>query len=130
MVRGMARKSQGTVQSIPDPDKVDPKDTPEFLERGWLYYSQQKYESAEADIGLVLQREPNNIDALFALGLTLKALQKPKEAIEAFSRIDPALPTIEDHQRAIMIARLAHGHINHLRSGEWNLEKEVWKSKP
>jgi tetratricopeptide (TPR) repeat protein len=125
----LAKRPDQSAQVVPDPEKLNPQETPEFLERGWLFYSQKKYESAEADFRFVLQREPENVDALYVLGLTLKAMGKSQQAMDALSRIDDALTRIEDHQRAVMVARLAHGLVNQIKTGDWNLEKEVWKSR-
>jgi len=125
----MRKRRDAPAQSATDPQQLNPHETSEFMERGWLFYSHKNFESAEADFRFVLQREPADVDTLFALGLTLKALGKSQEAMTAFSQIDAALSSIEDHQRAVMLARLAHGHLNQIRTGEWNLEKEVWKTK-
>ena len=126
----MAKHPESSEHNVPDPEKLNPQDTADFMERGWLFYSHKQYESAVADFRFVLQREPANVDALFALGLTFKIMGNSQQALDAFSRIDDALTMIDDHQRAVMIARLAHGHLNQIKTGEWNLEKEVWKSKP
>ncbi len=125
----MARKSKQTVEAILDPDKMIPQSNEDFLERGWLYYARKQFELAQSDINQVLQNEPNNVDGWYVLGLTLKALGKTQKAVDAFSRIDSVINEIDDHQRATIISRLAHGQINLLTTGNWNLEKEVWKKK-
>ncbi|HVP21278.1 MAG TPA: tetratricopeptide repeat protein [Anaerolineaceae bacterium] len=125
----MPKRPDNPAQPATDPQQLNPKETSEFMERGWLFYSHKNYESAEADFRFVLQREPTDVEALYALGLTLKALGKSQEAVAVFSQIDAALTAIEDHQRAVMLSRLAHGHLNQIKTGEWNLEKEVWKTK-
>jgi tetratricopeptide (TPR) repeat protein len=76
-----------------------------------------------------LQEEPENADAWYALGLALKALGKGPQAIDAFSRVEQTIATIEDRQRAVIISRLSHGQVNHIRTGNWNLENEIWKTK-
>jgi len=124
----MAPKKKSDAQIVPDPDTLNPQEMADFLERGWLYYSHQKFEAAETDFHTVLDKEPDNIDALYGLGLALKSLGKSQQALEAFEQIDYGINRIEDHQRALMISRLAHGQINQIKIGEWNLEKEVWKS--
>ncbi len=123
----MARIPKQTVEVVPDPEKMNPQTMEDFLERGWLYYSIKKFELAEADINIVLKNEPGNIDGWYALGLTLKAMGDGQRAAEAFSRIDSMIGEIEDHQKAMIISRLAHGQINQIKTGNWNLEKEVWK---
>jgi tetratricopeptide (TPR) repeat protein len=116
-------------EAVPDPNTMNPQSTAEFLERGWLFYSRQKFEQAEADFRKVLQQESANVDAWYSLGLTLKALGKGPQAIEAFSQVDKAIDEVDDAQRATIILRLTHGQINMIRTGNWNLENEIWKSK-
>jgi len=125
----MAKSPKQIVETIPDPDQINPQTTDDFLERGWLYYTHKKYELAEADFNHVLQHEPANADAWYALGLTLKAMGENQKAVTAFARIASVIGEIDDHQRATIISRLAHGQINQINTGDWNLEKEVWKKK-
>ena len=114
---------------VPDPNTLTPQSTAEYLERGWLFYSHQKNEQAEADFRQVLQQEPDNADAWYSLGLALKALGKGPQAIDAFSHVDQTIIGIEDRQRAMIVLRLTHGQINQIRTGNWNLENEIWKLK-
>ncbi len=123
----MARIPKQAVEAVPDPEKMNPQSMEEYLERGWLFYSLKKYELADSDFNLVLRNEPGNIDGWYALGLTLKAMGDAQRAAEAFSRIDSLIGGIDDHQKATIITRLAHGQINQIKTGNWNLEKEVWK---
>jgi tetratricopeptide (TPR) repeat protein len=123
----MAKTPKKPVDNVLDPDKMDPQTNEEYLERGWLYYSHEKYERAEADINAVLQNEPDNVDAWYALGLVWKAIGNLQRAVEAFSKIDSVIAEIDEHQRATIISRLAHGQINQIQTGNWDLEKEVWK---
>jgi len=125
----MAKTPKQPVDSVPNPDTMKPLTTDDFLERGWLYYSHKKYELAETDFNLVLQKEPANVDAWYALGLTLKLMGDSQKAVDAFKKIDNVIAEIDDHQRATIISRLAHGQINQIKTGDWNLEKEVWKRK-
>ncbi len=125
----MAKTPKRLVESVPNPDTMNPQSTDDFLERGWEYYSGKKYELAETDFNLVLQKEPSNVDAWYALGLTLKAMGNLPKALDAFGKIDGVIRQIDDHQRATIITRLAHGQINQIKTGNWDLEKEVWKRK-
>jgi len=124
----MAKAPIAIEKPVPEPETMSPQTNEEYLERGWLYFSKQKYELAEADIQLVLQSDPHNVDALYVLGLTLKAAGKSQQAMDAFTKIDEMISYVDDHQRAIIISRLAHGQVNQIRSGNWDLEKEIWKS--
>lgn len=123
----MARAPKQPLVTMPDPEKMDPQTMEDFLERGWLYYSLKKFDPAEADFDRVIQQEPANVEGWYGLGLTLKAMGKAQKAIEAFSRVTAEISGIDDRQRATIITRLAHGQINQIRTGNWNLEKEVWR---
>ena len=121
--------SKNKADTVPDPNTLTPQSTSEFLERGWLFYSHQKFEQAEADFRRVLEQERDNVDAWYALGLVLKALGKGPQAIDAFAHVDNSISLIEDRQRAMIITRLTHGQVNLIQTGNWNLENEIWKSK-
>ncbi len=123
----MARPPKQAVGTLPDPEKMNPQSPEDFLERGWLYYSLQKYELALADFDVALKNDPDNLDSWYALGLALKAMGDGQKAVEAFSRVDSLTGYIDEHQKAMIISRLAHGQINQIKTGNWNLEKEVWK---
>lgn len=121
----MAKKDP--IQStIPDPTTLKVEKPSDYLERGWLYFSRQNYEQAAADYQEVLTTEPEHIDALYSLGLTLKNQGESKRAVEIFEKILGLLPHIDDHQRASVLSRLVKGQINMMKTGDWNLEKEVW----
>lgn len=127
MAKGPNPKTK--INAVPDPDSMNPQLDAELFERGWLYYSLQKYEQAQADFRLILQKDGTNVDAWYALGLALKALGSSQPAVDAFTQIDKYINLVEDGQRATIISRLSHGQINQIKTGSWNLEKEIWKSK-
>ncbi len=112
-----------------DPDLMEPKNPDDFMERGWLYYSQKKYDQAVADFNRVLQDMPYDVDTWYTLGLTFKALGDTQKAVDAFNKIDAIIGGIDDPQRAMIVTRLAHGQVNQIKTGNWNLEKEVWQRK-
>jgi tetratricopeptide (TPR) repeat protein len=101
----------------------------DYLQRGWLYLSSHQLELAAQDFRHILETEAENIEALYGLGLTLKADGKKEPAVESFERILGLLPKIQDSQRASVLSRLVKGHINLMKTGDWNLEKEVWQRK-
>jgi tetratricopeptide (TPR) repeat protein len=115
--------------TAPDPQSMNPQTAGEYAERGWLYYSKDDYTKAEADFRKALETEPKNADTLFALALNFKASGSPQQAIHTFEEVITALPAVEDSTRAHMLERLVHGHINQLKQGDWNLEKEIWHRK-
>ncbi|MGD0002660.1 MAG: tetratricopeptide repeat protein [Anaerolineaceae bacterium] len=112
--------------SAPDPDKINPKDIEELVQRGWLYYGNQKYDQALADFSKALIKEPDNPDIIYALGIAYKASGSAQKAIETFEKALLHLDKYQDAVEARMLLRLIHGHINQLKNGDWNLEKEIW----
>ena len=110
----------------PDPEKIEPKDNEELVQRGWLYYGKQNYDKALDDFSKALIKDPENPDILYALGLAYKGSGASAKAIETFEKTLLYLEKYQDPVKARMLLRLLHGHINQLKNGDWNLEKEIW----
>jgi tetratricopeptide (TPR) repeat protein len=67
--------------------------TSHYLERARLLLRQKRYRDAEAEAGMVLRADPNNVQALQILGHCRLDNKKYKEAIELFRQcigLDPA----------------------------------------
>jgi Tfp pilus assembly protein PilF len=124
----MAKQPENTPAQI-DPEQVTPQTSADYVQRGWLYYNQQDFQKAEQDFREALQNLPGDVDANFALALTLKSMGKSKEAIQIFQKINSLTDNLGDRVRATMIKRLSRGHINNITRGDWDLEKEVWSRK-
>jgi tetratricopeptide (TPR) repeat protein len=123
----MAKQFKEIAEALPiDPKSLSPKSASDFSYRGWLYYSQKDFALAEEDFHASLDSNPDNIDDLFALGLTLKAAGKLDQAVNIFEKILGLLDTLPDKIRAHMLHRLVMGHINQIKIGNWHLEKEIW----
>ena len=112
--------------SVPDPAAMKVETAADYLQRGWLYYSHQKFDLAIADFQYVLKTDPDNVDTLYGLGLTQKASGASPQALATFGQVLKLVPKISDHQKESVLARLVKGHINQIKTGDWNLEKEVW----
>ncbi len=111
---------------VPDPEKINPKDNAELIQRGWLFFGQKNYSKALNDFSAALNHEPDNPDLLFALGLTYKSMGAVQNAVETFEKVLLHLDQYADAVEARMLLRMVHGHINQLKNGDWNLEKEIW----
>jgi tetratricopeptide (TPR) repeat protein len=122
----MAKKSTLPTVTIPTPEQLNPQTAAEFAARGWLFLSKQQYAEARADLESALALE-SDVDYYYALGLILRAAGKNVEALAAFEKAISLVPGITDPQRATMLNRLTLGQINMIKTGDWNLEKEVWK---
>ena len=120
-------KSKEMTAVIVDPATMKAETPADYTKRGWLYYSKQKYDLAVEDFRQGLTSETQNIDTWYGLGLALKASGTTLKAVEAFETVLGLLGKLEDKQRANILGRLTHGQINQMKTGDWNLEKEVWK---
>jgi tetratricopeptide (TPR) repeat protein len=109
-----------------DPSQLNPQTPAELTNRGWLYYARKEYGRAEADLRRALESNPDEVETLYPLGLTLKAAGSSKEAVEVFHKVVDLAGTIPNPVRANMVRRIAIGHINEIETGNWNLEEEIW----
>ena len=115
------------VETNVDPEKMNPQTAADYVERGWLYYSQKKYEAAINDYTKALSIEPDAIDTHYALAMALKYSGKVPDAVKEFNQVIAMTDSLEDTTRAIMITRLSKGHINDMQTGNWGLSKELWQ---
>jgi tetratricopeptide (TPR) repeat protein len=111
----------------PDPETMSATTVMEYASRGWLFYSHHEYEKAIADFHHVLNVDQGEIDTWYGLGLSLKSAGSADEAVEAFSKVLGLIRSLKDKQRVNVLERLVKGQINQIKTGDWNLEKEVWK---
>jgi hypothetical protein len=68
------------------------------------------------------------VDANYALGLIMKSEGNTQDAVEQFEKTMDLIMQgkIEGHSKSEMMRRLTLAHINELKTGDWNLEKEIW----
>ena len=112
-----------------DPVEVkEPNDHDSFMQRGWAYHSRGEQDKAEADFRRAVSYSPESVDANYAMGLVMKSQGKTQEAIELFEKtMDLILQgKIEQHSKSEMMRRLTLAHINELKTGDWNLEDQIW----
>lgn len=111
-------------ETNPEPATANlPETAEDFVKSGWSHYSKKEYYRAEADFQKALELSPNHIDTLYALAMTFQTSGRQQEAIHTFERVLKELPQLEeaDKVRAHMLGRLAKGHINRIKTGDWNL---------
>jgi tetratricopeptide (TPR) repeat protein len=125
----MAKPFEVIEQAVPDPESIHPTTATEYVRRAWLFYANHNYEKSIDDFYRALDSDPENVDTVFGLGLALKADGKKEKAVETFEKTLTMMSTLEDHIRAQMLKRLTIGHINQIKTGDWNLEKELWHTK-
>jgi len=100
-----------------------PQTYDDFYKSGWSHYSKKEYYRAEADFQKSLELSPDNADSFYALAMTYQASGRQQEAVQTFEKTIKALNSAEDDDkvRAHMLTRLAQGHINRIKTGDWNL---------
>jgi tetratricopeptide (TPR) repeat protein len=113
-----------------DPAAMDqPADPAAYLRRGYAFYGIKKYAEASEDFQKAFELDPTSVDAVYGLGMSLKASSKKDEATVAFKKaialIDKGV--VADKSRARILRRLALGHVNEIATGNWNLEAEIWQ---
>jgi tetratricopeptide (TPR) repeat protein len=116
-----------------DPDTMtEPKTAEDFIKRGMAYYARKLYDAAEKDLKQAVLLDPKSVDGYYSLGMVYKAAKMTDQSIEAFGKAVDLIQqgVIENRSKAEMLRRLALGHANELRSGDWNLEKEIWRRVP
>ena len=101
----------------------------EYLKRGMAYYARKQYENAEKDLRTAVSLNEELIDAYYSLGMVLKAAFQEDEAVQAFEKVLDLLNSglVKNSDQLAMLRRLAKGHINEIKTGDWNLEKEIWQ---
>jgi tetratricopeptide (TPR) repeat protein len=101
----------------------------EYLKRGVAFYARKQYENAENDLKTAIAMDADQVDAYYCLGMVLKAASKNEEAILCFEKVLDLLSQsrMKNYDRQAMLRRLAKGHINFMKTGDWNLEKEIWQ---
>jgi tetratricopeptide (TPR) repeat protein len=106
-----------------------PQSAEDYLRLGWVDHGKANETAAEEEFQRAIQLSPALIDAYFGLALALKAQGRKQESIKIFQKVIELLDKdlSIDKTRHAVLRRLTHGHINQLESGDWGLEKEVWK---
>jgi len=113
-------------------DTSTPMTAEDHMQRGWIQHAKDKlHASAEESFRQAIDLNPRLIDAYYGLGLSLKAMSRPQEAIEVFQKVVELIDSgvVDDPTRSAMLRRLSIGHINQMRGGNWDLEKELWQRK-
>jgi Tfp pilus assembly protein PilF len=116
-------KQIGDEKPIEPTEPSAPRTADAMIESGWSHYSKKEYFRAEDDFKKALEMDPNNADVLYALAMSQQASGQIKEAISTFENMIQYLEIhkAEDPVRSLMLTRLANGHINRMKTGEWKI---------
>ncbi|MGH2581416.1 MAG: tetratricopeptide repeat protein [Anaerolineales bacterium] len=96
----------------------------ELLHSGWAHRVKHELDEAESDFRKGLQQLPNDAYGNYGLAQVLMEQGNKSEATEFFQRVaklveDGAFK--DDRVRANMLHRQALGHIERIKTGEWDL---------
>ncbi|MGW8249344.1 MAG: tetratricopeptide repeat protein [Anaerolineales bacterium] len=115
---------------VASPDQQPSQSISELISKGWTQKAEGKYDEAEASFRKALSLDSQSVEANYGIALTLKAQDRRQESIQGFEKVIELVDSrVEDRTRGEMLKRLSQAHINQLRSGDWGLEKEMWKRK-
>ena len=111
---------------FPKSDAVD-----DLISKGWTSYSKGDLDVAEESFRKAISLNPRSVEAFYSLGIVIKSQDRKKESISAFQHVIKLIgeKALDDRMRSAMLRRLALGHVNFAKTGDWNLEKEIWKRK-
>ena len=112
---------KSAVEEYRDAVAANPKSADAHSNLGWGFYGEDKWDEAVKEFNEAISLEPGNVDALYGLAMTRKYAGAKTEAVNGFNATVAQLPALEDQMRASVLKRLAHGHINNIQSGDWNL---------
>lgn len=112
-----------------DPNLMTCETPADYVERGWLFLSRGDFSRSTEDFSKAIELQPEDPELYYALGMAYKGTGAMSIALKSFQSCETFIPKIEDKVRANMLLRIVHGQINQINTGDWNLEKEVWKRK-
>lgn len=101
------------------PVEQQPKTAQDFLQRAWNAHVHQDYVNAVGDFRKAMNIEPQSAEACYGLGLSLKMMGKPGDALAAYQKTIQLLDqgSLKDNPaRAAMLRRLAQAHATQLAS--------------
>jgi len=93
---------------------------------GWALIGAGQFEESLSIFRRARADFPQDVDVLYGLGLAAKRAGEADEADAAFLAVAKLTEGMPDPGRAEILHRLATGHHNQVRTGNWGLKDEVW----
>lgn len=111
------RKQPEEEHQKPKPEDLEVHDPDDYLQRGWFYYSQGDSSHAILDFREAVAGMPEDAEALYALGMALKAAGQNEEASSQFQRAIDLAPQLSDLAKGQIVGHLARMQLNFLTHG-------------
>ncbi len=121
------KKSPSLVEGMRARLLVNPQDAQAAIGLAWALYAAGDYEESEAAFSQAGMLDPGDVEPAYGLGMTRRQRDDKQGAIDAFEKAMRLADRLQDRTRAQLLQRLAKGHVNFLRGGDWDLEREVWR---
>ena len=121
----MTQAATKTVEQYQAEVAANPGSVEALCTLGWGHYGERQYDQAISVFQEALKLDAGGVDALYGLGLSLKEGGRGEEAVPAFAKVMKLAPAKAPGARGLMLARLARGHINLIRKGDWDLDEDV-----
>jgi len=100
----------------------------DFINAGWKFHTEGNDQDAEQQFNKALTIDQESIEAYYGMGIVMKSQDNITAMVTNFEKVIQLVDQIEgDRAKAEMLRRLAMGHINQARNGDWGLEGEIWK---
>jgi Flp pilus assembly protein TadD len=103
---------------------IEVHDPGDYVQRGWFYYSQGDSSHAILDFREAAAGMPDDAEALYALGMALKAAGQNEEASAQFQRAIDLAPQLSDLAKGQIVGHLARMQLNFLTHGAETPAKE------
>lgn len=126
----MAETTTNVVERYLAAAEADPTNVEAQCNLGWGYYGERAYEAAITAFRAALRLDAGSVDANYGLALSLKEAGQGAEAVPVFMRVMKLAPQKEAGARGRMLARLARGHVNQIKTGTWDLDEDVKHAEP
>ena len=101
-----------------------------WLQSGYVYLNQKKYDQARAEYHELLDRDPKNEDAVFYLGVLAQVEDQPAKARTQFEQIPQESTRYPDARRRIAWSYKAEGHTDQALEFLKQLSREMPKVVP
>ncbi|MGH2628875.1 MAG: tetratricopeptide repeat protein [Anaerolineales bacterium] len=122
----MPKAAPVPIEALKKAAEEQPNEAGPQIRLGWALYGAGRLQEALQVMEAASRRHPRDLEVAYGLGLTLKRSGDSEAARKQFQLVSEMVDTVIDRTRAAILRRIAHGHLNMLERGRWDLEKEIW----